>query len=97
MQMNVKFHCHTSGKYNSVHLQGKLYGTTFSGHPTATTMFGTLRNIIYVLFAVWRKDKCNIKTFLVKFRKIFRLFCSGDDGACCCSTKAAAVHLKKCL
>ena len=95
--MNIKFHCHDAGKQNAVHMQGRLFGTTFSGHPTATTMFGTLRNVLYVMFAVWRKNKMNIKTFLISFRKKFRLFCSGDDGACCCRTRTEASELKACL
>lgn len=30
----------------------KLVGTTYSGHPTATTLCGTLRNIIYNWFSI---------------------------------------------
>lgn len=34
--------------------KGKLRGTTYSGHPTCTTLCGTLRNLLYHMFAVWR-------------------------------------------
>lgn len=35
--------------------KGKLLGTTFSGHPTATTLMGTTRNLLYHLFNAFRK------------------------------------------
>lgn len=33
---------------------GKLVGTTYSGHPTCTTLCGTLRNLMYHLFTIFR-------------------------------------------
>jgi len=32
---------------------GKIWGTTYSGHPTATTLMGTLRNFLYHLYVIW--------------------------------------------
>lgn len=32
--------------------KGKLIGTTYSGHPTCTTLCGTLRNLLYHLFVI---------------------------------------------
>lgn len=36
--------------------KGTLIGTTYSGHPTCTTLSGTLRNLLYHLFAIHRTD-----------------------------------------
>jgi len=33
--------------------KGVLKGTTFSGHPTATSLGNTMRNWIYHLYALW--------------------------------------------
>lgn len=41
-----------SGKTSSG--RGKLKGTTYSGHCTATTLMGTLRNFLYHLFSFYR-------------------------------------------
>lgn len=38
---------------------GKITGTVFSGHPTLTTLFNTLRTILYNRFAVWLQDPEN--------------------------------------
>lgn len=48
----------------------KLNGTTFSGHPTATTLGNTLRSICYVLFYLHMAD---IPVECCKY------FASGDD------------------
>lgn len=34
--------------------KGRLRGTTYSGHPTCTTLCGTLRNLMYHLFSIYR-------------------------------------------
>lgn len=37
--------------------KGKLIGTTYSGHPTCTTLCGTLRNLFYHLFGIFRRNE----------------------------------------
>lgn len=47
-----------------------INGTTFSGHPTATTLGNTLRSICYVHFYA---DQANISMDNIRY------FVSGDD------------------
>jgi len=39
--------------YTQTGMTGKLLGTVFSGHPTLTTLFNTMRTILYNRFMVW--------------------------------------------
>lgn len=57
--MLVKVTHVTQSKSTRAYLKLKLHGTTFSGHPLATSLFGTLRNVMYYMFAYWRKHKTN--------------------------------------
>lgn len=34
--------------------RGEIFGTTYSGHPTATTLMGTFRNYLYHCFTFFR-------------------------------------------
>jgi len=91
MQMTVKVDCAISSKFTNFVMKTMLSGTTFSGHPTATSLFGTLRNISYVLFAIWRTDPIlDMDKFLHMFRALYVLFCSGDDGVALAKTKQSA-------
>lgn len=83
-------------------LKAVLRGTTFSGHSTATTLFGTLRNIMYALFAYTLTDhgrNCGkqIKFLLKSFRNVARLFCSGDDGGLCSKMKEITTQMSEAL
>lgn len=79
--MNVKVDCVINNKNQHFHLKNKLSGTTFSGHPTATSLFGTLRNIMYPIFCCWRNiPHHNITDLMAKIRKKYKIRCSGDDG-----------------
>lgn len=43
---------YSSRKFCIFKALGKLFGTTYSGHPTCTSCFGTLRNLFYNALAI---------------------------------------------
>lgn len=52
---------------------GDIFGTVFSGHPTLTTLFNTLRNILYNKFVL-------TKMYGEEFLKKCQVWAAGDDG-----------------
>jgi hypothetical protein len=57
----------------------RVIGTTFSGHPTRTTLGNTLRVIFYHLFALYKTGVPFDS--LLNLNPIFGLAVSGDDSA----------------
>jgi hypothetical protein len=56
----------------------KVKGTTFSGHPTRTTLGNTFRVICYHLYALWKTGHFSIEK-LWSINKEFGILVSGDD------------------
>jgi len=53
-----------------------IMGTTFSGHPTATTLFNTIRVLSYISFACF---KAGIHGVFEGANPTIQVFVSGDD------------------
>jgi len=58
---------------NRTHISFKIRGTTFSGHPTSTTLFNSIRVILYCAYAASLSGLDLLKHDEIK------LFVSGDD------------------
>lgn len=43
-------------KRKIAYFKGKLWGTTYSGHPISTSSFGTYRNLFYNNIGYWLID-----------------------------------------
>lgn len=43
-------------KHKVAYFRGKLWGTTYSGHPISTSSFGTFRNLFYNNIGYWLID-----------------------------------------
>lgn len=59
--------------------KGLLIGTTYSGHPTCTTLMGTSRNMNIHLFGIWRRR--NTFSFGVRLANLPTKNFIDDDGA----------------
>lgn len=59
--------------------KGLLIGTTYSGHPTCTTLMGTSRNMNIHLFGIWRRR--NTFSFGVRLASLPTKNFIDDDGA----------------